>query len=412
MDRSRARPNAYVWFLVWLGVMILGLVADQWTQSWVRLPSGQSVVMLISMVAGILAAMNLLTILTNLRFRRANKPAVEGQMVSSIYRLVAVVAVAMSLAYAFGSLGAFANFFTLFGGMLLGWSLQAPVSGFAAWLLISLKRPFRPQDRVQLPSLGLTGDVHEIGPMYTKLNQVGGTIGSEEAVGRYILVPNAMLFSQVVINYTVTQEAAYMLDEVVIRVTHDSDWTVAERILLSAANDVTEDIIKATGMQPYIRSDLYDYGVYLRLRFQTRVPERAKIAYEITKRIFDSFQNETSVDFAIPYVYSYRAGHEHKKGGSAKDREFQSVREIDIAHIEPSRMPTFDTHDVELLIESIGSRGLLQPVMLVKNPGRETYDILAGHLRFEACKRLGWQTVPAIVRNEGQAGSDVSVPGA
>lgn len=368
------------------------------------LPSGQSVFALGSMIAGILACANLLMIVTDLRFRRAKRPEVESKMVGSIYRLLAVVAIAMCIAYAFNSLGAFTSFFGMFGGMLLGWSLQAPVSGFAAWLLISLKRPFRPRDRVQLPSLGLTGDVHEIGPMYTVLNQVGGSIGSEEAVGRYILVPNAMLFSQVVINYTVTQEAAYMLDEVVIRITHDSDWSVAERILLEAANEVTADIIEATGMKPYIRSDLYDYGVYLRLRYQTRVQDRAKIAYEITKRIFEAFQREPSVDFAIPYVYSFRAGHEQKKVASVKEHEWPNVREIAIDHIEPSNMPAYDPHDVQQLVESIGSHGLLQPILVVKHPGKETYDILAGHLRFEACKRLGWKTVPCIIQTTAPKG--------
>lgn len=399
MQHSRTRPDARVWFVVWLVVAVVCVLVASRSPEFLQLPSGESVLTLFIMVAAILSALNLAVALTDYRFRKAKKPAVEGQMVSSIYRLVAVIAIALSIAYAFGTLSAFTSFFAMFGGMLLGWSLQAPVSGFAAWLLISLKRPFRPNDRVQLPSLGLTGDVHEIGPMYTVLNQVGGSIGSEEAVGRYILVPNAMLFSQVVINYTVTQEAAYMLDEVVIRITHDSDWSAAERILLNAANEVTADIIQATGVKPYIRSDLYDYGVYLRLRFKTRVQDRAEIAYEITKRIFDAFQHEPSVDFAIPYVYSYRAGHEQKKGAHIKDKELQNVREIDIDHIKPSHIPSVHPHDMEQLVESIGGQGLLQPLMLVKKPGEETYDILAGHLRFEACKRLGWRTVPAIIQS-------------
>ena len=149
-------------------------------------------------------------------------------MVGRVYRLVAVLAVILGIAYGMDSLATFGTFFSLFGGMLLGWSLQAPVSGFAAWILVSLKRPFRPGDRIQFPSLGLTGDVKETGPMYTYLNQVGGTIGSEEAVGRYILVPNAMFFSQVVINYTMLQESPYMLDEVIVRITYDSAWNKAE----------------------------------------------------------------------------------------------------------------------------------------------------------------------------------------
>jgi len=94
--------------------------------------------------------------------------------------------------------------------------------------------------------------------MYVVLDQVGGAVGSEEAVGRDILVPNAMLFSQVVINYTVKQESSYMLDEVVVRVTYDSDMQKAEAILIEAARKVTGDIIAATKQEPYIRSDMYD----------------------------------------------------------------------------------------------------------------------------------------------------------
>ncbi|MCC6442717.1 MAG: mechanosensitive ion channel family protein [Armatimonadetes bacterium] len=110
-------------------------------------------------------------------------------MLGRIFRLVGGMAVLITVAYGLGQAKSFGQFFALFGGMILGWSFQAPVSGFAAWILVSVKRPFRPGDRVQFPNLRLTGDVHDIGPMYAMLDQVGGTIGSEEAVGRYILMP-------------------------------------------------------------------------------------------------------------------------------------------------------------------------------------------------------------------------------
>jgi len=213
-----------------------------------------------------------------------------------------------------------------FGGMFLGWALQQPVSGFAAWLMITVKRPFRVGDRVQLPSFGLVGDVIDVGAMYTVLNQVGGAVGSEEAVGRNILIPNSMLFGNLVINYTPktesnghlekepglrkARESAYILDEVVARITFDSDWDVAEGILLSAARQVTEEIIKETGEEPYIRSYMYDYGVYMRLRYMTLATNRPIIKYEIEKRVFREFSGNDKVDFAIPYVYSARKGKE------------------------------------------------------------------------------------------------------
>lgn len=41
--------------------------------------------------------------------------------------------------------------------------------------------------------------IKDIGTMYLQFNQAGGSIASEEAEGRNILIPNAMLFDEVVI---------------------------------------------------------------------------------------------------------------------------------------------------------------------------------------------------------------------
>ncbi|MEM2851431.1 MAG: mechanosensitive ion channel family protein [Candidatus Bathyarchaeia archaeon] len=245
----------------------------------------------------------------------------EVKMIVGLWRVTVIfltIVIILSFYFQLGVIGAVIG---AFGGMFLGWSLQQPVSGFAAWLIITLKRPFRVGDRIQLPSHGLVGDVIDVGPMYTVLNQVGGAVGSEEPVGRNILIPNPMLFGNLIINYTPKVEEekplsiqdrrkvpAYILDEVIARITYDSDWKIAESILLNAAREVTSDIIKETGMEPYIRSDMYDYGVYLRLRYMTLATDRPRIKYEIEKRIFEEFQKNEKVDFAIPYVYSAKKG--------------------------------------------------------------------------------------------------------
>ncbi len=367
--------------------------------------AGVPLMRLLGIVAAVLAVFELLTLLNQLLLARRRKPAAEGVMVGKLYRLAAALAVVLSLAYGFGALGAFGTAFAAFGGMLLGWSLQAPVSGFAAYVLVSLKRPFRPGDRIQMPQLGLTGDVKDVGVMYTTLDQVGGTIGSEEAVGRHILVPNAMLFSQVVINYTVTQEAAYMLDEVVIRITFDSDWEAAERLLIGAANEVTAEVIAATGAKPYVRSDIYDYGIYLRLRYQTSVKDRVEISYRIQKMFFEGVRRTPSVDMAIPFIYSYRAGLERKESEAAEaaareappaDKEARNVHQIRIDLVNPGD-ERLELQDVEQVARSIAAQGLLQPVMVARAPDGERYDLLAGQLRLAACKKLGWKAVPAVV---------------
>lgn len=395
MKNNRLRTTALL-LICWILVTVVALLLNKPLHKLHHLSTGMPIPHLVALVAGVLAVTELVILISSLLLARRGRPDIEGMMLGRIYHLTAGIAVVLVVAYGFGQAKSFGQFFALFGGMILGWSLQAPVSGFAAWILVSLKRPFRPGDRIQFPNLGLTGDVHDIGPMYTMLDQVGGTIGSEEAVGRYILVPNPLLFSQVVINYTVQQESPYMLDEVIVRVTFDSDWQRAEEILVAAALEVTGEIIEATGVQPYIRADPYDYGIYLRLRYQCRVQDRAEIQYELTKRIFGNLQKERSVDLAIPYVYSYRSGMD-QKGAGVQDKETRQVQNIEIDSIHNPK-PNESPEVVKELSASIAQQGLLQPIVVIRRPTDGSYEIVVGNARYEACKVLGWKTIPAIVR--------------
>ena len=53
--------------------------------------------------------------------------------------------------------------------------------------------------------------------------------------------------------------------------------------------------------------------------------------------------------------------------------------------------------DIAELSDRINQDGLIQPVVL-NQTGPDEYRIVAGHMRVEACKRLGWRSLPAIVR--------------
>ena len=322
-------------------------------------------------------------------------------MLSGLLRVVAAIAIGFAILSLFGQLGLVVAALGAFGGLILGWSLQAPVSGIAAWAMISLKRPFRVGDRIQLPSLGLVGDVLSLDPMYMVLNQVGGAVSSEEAIGRSILIPNAMLFSNVVINYTTRQDAAFFLDGVVVRITYDTNWEEAEQILVDAAREVTADIIGQTHQQPYVRAEMYDYGIYMRLRFMTQATDRPRISYEIVKQVFQDFQHSAKVDFAIPYVYSFR------KGVQASARYEDAERDKPTVDVPLSQIVVSDEERISFLgskqdIAELGVRirteGLIQPVVLAQMDDGQ-YRVVAGHMRVEACKRLGWQSLPAIITN-------------
>ena len=212
-----------------------------------------------------------------------------------LFLLVGLVFVIVSLSASLAAMGLTVAFVS----MILGWSLQRPVTGVAAWLMVMIKRPFRIGDRIIIQ--GVRGDVLEISPTHILLGEVGGTIGGEESSNRGILIPNAVLFDQMVTNYAVSQEAKYILDEVPVRVSYDSDYTLAEKTLIDCAQAVTGDIIKEIGKAPFVRSEFFDSGVMMRLRYQTVAAERQEVSSNIVAKIVEAFAGSDRLGFAYPH---------------------------------------------------------------------------------------------------------------
>jgi small-conductance mechanosensitive channel len=250
--------------------------------------------------------------LRNYMLRGAQKPEnVQNFLLvwRYVWLAVAVVFAFLSFSGSLVTLGISAAFL----GMILGWSLQSPVTGIAAWLMVILKRPFKIGDRVIIA--GIIGDVVDITLTHIVMNQVGGTIGGEEKSGRGVLIPNATLFQQIIYNYSF--ETKYLLDEVPVLVTFESDYDEAEKILLAAAGEVTADIVKETGQQPFIRSELADSGIRMRVRYQTMATERQRISSEIVEVLIREFNKTDRVEFCYPHQeILYRPKNEPESKGS------------------------------------------------------------------------------------------------
>ena len=229
-------------------------------------------------------------------YKRALKKAnADNFMLTWTFAWIIIIVIfgVISLSGSIQALGISAGFL----GMIVGWSLQAPVTGVAAWLMLILKRPFRIGQRVIIA--GIKGDVEDITLTHVILNQVGGTVAGEERSGRGILIPNAILFSQTITNYTFDVE--YILSEVPVRITFQSDWDEAEKILVGAAKQVTADTIRATDEEPYIRAELFDAGVLMRLRYKTTPEDYAKNVSDIVRIIHKGFSKNDKVEFCYPH---------------------------------------------------------------------------------------------------------------
>ncbi len=76
------------------------------------------------------------------------------------------------------------------------------------------------------------------------------------------------------------------------------------------------------------------------------------------------------------------------------------VIELPLADIMPNEdQPRHDFNDDKLddLMNSIKEKGIMQPI-LVRQKGYK-YEIIAGERRYRACKGLGFEKMPAIIRN-------------
>ncbi|WP_369901583.1 nucleoid occlusion protein [Bacillus manliponensis] len=79
----------------------------------------------------------------------------------------------------------------------------------------------------------------------------------------------------------------------------------------------------------------------------------------------------------------------------------EEIQQIPLVNIIPNRYQPrtiFDDARIEELALTIRTHGLIQPIVV--RPYEEgTYEIIAGERRFRAATKLGWETVPAIVKN-------------
>ena len=179
----------------------------------------------------------------------------------------------------------------------LGWALQRPITGMAAWLMLVIKRPFEIGDRIIIGTI--KGDVSNITLTHVHIGEIGGTIASEETSGRVIMIPNAKLFEENIINYT--QQNDLILDHVKFAITFDSDLKKTQRICMESAKKVLKEHIENPEI-PYLRSKFQSSGVDVSVRYNAPAAIREEISTGVTEAIFAGINKCKDVRFAYPHT--------------------------------------------------------------------------------------------------------------
>ncbi len=229
-----------------------------------------------------------------------------------------------------GNLGVFLG--VLGAGLAL--SLQETLLCIAGWVLILIKRPFDIGDRIETD--GRIGDVIDVGVFQTSLLEVGNWVDADQSTGRLAVMPNSMVFRQVVYNYT--KGFPFVWNEFDTVVTFESDWTAAKGIMLAQAEEEAERIeaevssqiqamqsryaIHYDQLRPIVYTSIADHGVRLTLRYLSPARQRRDTMHRISEAVLHAFLDHPRIDFAYPTTRFYRNPQEGKAalGGARRSQ--------------------------------------------------------------------------------------------
>ncbi|AJF60650.1 MAG: mechanosensitive ion channel family protein [Candidatus Diapherotrites archaeon] len=229
---------------------------------------------------------------------KTKKQVSNVEIFSKLIRYTALFLLAIAVIFYYsGSITGIGLTFGLFSAAL-GFALQKPIAGIAAWAMVVTKRPFEIGDRIIIGNI--KGDVSDITLTHIYIHEIGGTIGTETVSGRTIMVPNAVLFEQNIINYTFKDEL--VLSEVNTNVTYESNLKKAMKIVLTSAVIHTKEYSEKTDEEPEVRVLFLDSGIKISVQYFTHAKRLAETASNITQEIFDRISKADDVEIAYPHT--------------------------------------------------------------------------------------------------------------
>lgn len=228
---------------------------------------------------------------------------------NSITKMAIIVITIIILIFHFSSLsGVAAGAISVAAGTIIGFSARNTISNAIAGILLLSARPFKLGDRIRTTEdENLIGDVVEISLLYTKIKTIRNEL---------VAIPNQTLLQRQIVNYSGLDVLSITIN---VTLTYDNDRRLVEKILIDCAKG-TEGIVTSDNFpddvartsrsintadnfvtDPFVLLVKFeDYGAVYDLRAFTNKPkEFLKIASEIRKRIYNSFQDH-GLDLTVP----------------------------------------------------------------------------------------------------------------
>jgi small-conductance mechanosensitive channel len=213
-------------------------------------------------------------------------------------------------------LGGFATYLGLLSAGL-AIALKDPLASFAAWIFILWRRPFEVGDRVQMGEHA--GDVVDIRLFQFTLLEIGNWVQADQTTGRLVHLPNSLLFTTPVANFTRGFQSIWT--ELPVLVTFESDWRKARSLLqeialqhgANAAVQAGAELAAAarrfalprSATDPAVYLSVEASGVLLTLRTPCVPRARREVTDAIWQDILEAFAGCPDIDFAYPTTRWY-----------------------------------------------------------------------------------------------------------
>ncbi len=213
-----------------------------------------------------------------------------SRMINLVFMWVVILFAFLSYFKSWAGIGVVAGLLTA----AIGFALQKPITGIAAWIMVVVKRPFQVGDRISIGTV--KGDVYDISLTHVYVDEVGGTIDSEQHSGRNVLVPNYKLFDEVLVNHTLMHD--FVLDEVSLVIKYDSNLDNALKIIKSIAEEITGEYAKKINKEVVTRVAIADNGMKIKVLFFAPVQQLSKVKSDLSERIYKSILKNKNVELA------------------------------------------------------------------------------------------------------------------
>jgi len=209
-------------------------------------------------------------------------------------------------------LGERGNFTVAMGilGAGIAFASQETIGSFTGFLNIVTSNLFQIGDRIRIGNV--TGDVMDISLMRTSVMEIGEWVKADQYTGRIVSIANNFIFSNPVINYT--KNWPFLWDEITIPITYDSDWRLAEEIILKEGENNSKTIqaeaskelkkidkkylLKKTAIEPTLYVTLTDNWIEMTLRYVVNFSERREVKGKLYYELLKTFEAESTITIA------------------------------------------------------------------------------------------------------------------